>query len=1177
LRNFLTFVAVALVTALMVALVAPPFIDWSARREMVARAIAARIGAPVAISGAITLRALPTPFLRIAGVAIGPRGKPWLTGPQMRVELSFASLFGGRIRLNDISFDHPQLRLGPRFAPPAEGRLEFDHIRAEHAEIRFERIGAAPILLHDVNFDGSARSGRGPWRGAGDFAFGSGRASYQFATEALSGDALPLKAGVDAGTNHAEFEGRLVVSDAPRLEGSATFSGAAPAPGGGIWPWRLAGRLAASGDEARLTDADAQLGEEARALEAHGLLSLAVGQKPEIDADLTAKTLNIDALLRKDKETFAPPARAAAAFAALVSRAFGRDGALAKFSLKLRGETAYLGARPLAAPSLALSGEAGAPVRIKLASGLPGSGRVALNGALELAPAPIFRGRGQGSVGDFASLAAWVGEGDRALASRLTALGAALPQGDISASGEVELSPEGYAVRGLALNVGTSRFDGGVVYRLPRAAQTGRLYLDLASDVLDIEAAPNVEAGLAWLGASDLDFRLKADALRVARVGLASVRGGSLELRATKQGAKFTLEKLSLADLGGASIDAEGESSPSGRWARVQLDAARLDDFAALLARAAPGPLTAWLLQRAGDLGAAKANFEARRDGPPLDGPFPLDFLKADGTVAGSRFGLTLSRAPAPVDAVSADATLDAPDAGALLRKLGLKVAPGPAGRAELSVSGTGKWDRGFDGKGRLAFAGANVAWSGAFRPQDPGTWISGPLTLKSADLFPALAALGFARAGLGGTAPADLSASLEAGADGARLAGLKGALAGSRVAGELAWSRLAGDAATPAISGALDLDRASLGGLLSLVLGKPAPARTGAIWPEAKFGMGLLTAPSAQVGLKVGALDLGVAGVGRGVAGRLRLDRDRLALDEASALVNGGEVKGRFDLRRDKGQATATGALALKGVLVERAGLSGRIDAKLDFVGAGDSAAALVGGLAGTGALSVGEAKIPRLDPLALARVLPKIEQAGGPPPEQKKLEGLLGAELDKGALQLAGARGALALASGALRFGPLDAPGGALRLSGAFNLSDLALSLDAVETSAKVGRFWSGPPPTVEITQKGADASGRKIDAAMLAAGLASEAIARESDRIENFEADVRERAMFNRKRKAEAFMARREAEIAAFLEARERQRLMDHYLGPYTQWAASHGAPPPPPGRNEPRPSGKNAAGL
>ncbi len=79
------------------------------------------------------------------------------------------------------------------------------------------------------------------------------------------------------------------------------------------------------------------------------------------------------------------------------------------------------------------------------------------------------------------------------------------------------------------------------------------------------------------------------------------------------------------------------------------------------------------------------------------------------------------------------------------------------------------------------------------------------------------------------------------------------------------------------------------------------------------------------------------------------------------------------------------------------------------------------------------------------------------------------------------------------------------------------------------------------------------------MLAAGLAAEAIARESDRIENFEADVRERAMFNRKRKAEEFMARREAEIAAYLAGQGAPAADGPYLGPYSSGPPR--APPPP----------------
>jgi septal ring factor EnvC (AmiA/AmiB activator) len=54
------------------------------------------------------------------------------------------------------------------------------------------------------------------------------------------------------------------------------------------------------------------------------------------------------------------------------------------------------------------------------------------------------------------------------------------------------------------------------------------------------------------------------------------------------------------------------------------------------------------------------------------------------------------------------------------------------------------------------------------------------------------------------------------------------------------------------------------------------------------------------------------------------------------------------------------------------------------------------------------------------------------------------------------------------------------------------------------------------------------RQIDVSALSAALAAQAIARESDRISTLEADIRERAFFNRRLKGERFMDRRQQEI-------------------------------------------------
>ena len=1159
-RNFLTFVAIALVTALTVALVVPPLIDWSARREMVARAVAARIGEPVRIDGAIILRLLPVPYLDAANVAIGPAEAPGIVSPQMRVEFGIGALFGGRIRLEELSFERPSLRLGPQFASPAEGPLEFGRVVIHHAELRVEREGAAPILLHDFSFQGSARSARGPWRAEGDFAAGDSRVSYQAVTEPVTGDNLPIKLSVDSGAARADLDGALALGETPSFAGAVTISGTLDALQGEPWRWRIAGQAQTLGDTIRLERADLRLGDGARELQAQGGLSLRLGEQPALNADLKSKTLNFDALLRNKDETSAPPSRAVAAFTALAARA----PQLSTLSVRLESGAAYLGARALEAPKLNVETDPNGAIRLKLETGLPGDGRIALDGAIEPGPAPVFRGHADARLAAFDPLVAWIAEGDADLSARLAGLSAALPPGDVAASGDIEVSREGASARRMKLSFGATRLTGGAVYALPAADKPGRLFLDLGADTLDIAQAPNVEAGLAWLGPNDLDFRLKAAALKVERVGLASANGGALTLLAKKEGTKFSLEKLAIADLGGASLEVEGETSPSGRWTRVSLDAARLGDFATLVARAAPGPATRWFVQHADALSPAKATFEARRDGPPLPGAFGLDFLKADGVLAGARFGLTVSHVPAPVDAISAQANLDAPDAGAMLRKIGAAIPFGPPGRAEVSLSGTGLWESGFEGKARLALAGSVLTLAGAVHPAGNFMTLTGPLTLKSPDVFPALAALGFGASGLGVAASADLSADLEAGASGGKLARLAGTAAGAKVSGEIAVTPEAAldPLAAPApatLSGRLDLDRANGATLVSLLLGRPGPARPGSLWPETKFGPALLAPPSADLALKIDAFDLGYA-VGHSASARLRLNRDRLALDDLAMMLNGGQASGKLELRRDKTQATASGAFSWQGIALEKPGLRGHFDGTLDFAGVGETTAGLLANLAGTGRIKASGATIPRLDPEGFARALGRIEQAAGAPPETRRLEAQIAGELDRAPMTLTDAEGAVALNAGTLRFGPFAAPAhdGSARVAVSLGLLDLTLGIEANFTDTKVGPFWSGPAPSVTASAKsGLDAAPgpRRIEATLLSAGLAAEAVARESDRIANFEADMRERAMFNRKYKADRFLTRRAAEIEAFEMEQEKRRLMDEYRKAFEAWAGSH----------------------
>jgi hypothetical protein len=117
-------------------------------------------------------------------------------------------------------------------------------------------------------------------------------------------------------------------------------------------------------------------------------------------------------------------------------------------------------------------------------------------------------------------------------------------------------------------------------------------------------------------------------------------------------------------------------------------------------------------------------------------------------------------------------------------------------------------------------------------------------------------------------------------------------------------------------------------------------------------------------------------------------------------------------------------------------------------------------------------------------------------------------------------------------LKFGPIAVPRdkGEAELSAKLDLRTLAVEtrLDVTSPSDKL-KFWSGPPPSATIVVEDAlEAPKRQLDVGSLSAGLATQAIARETDRIANLEADIRERAFFNRRLKGERFMDKRAAEI-------------------------------------------------
>lgn len=1233
-RILLTLIALALVAVLSAALLAPLFIDWPLHRVQIEGELSEVLGARVVVSGPIDIGFLPTPYIQVENVKISDGNgddAAAFTCDRLRLEASLASLPSGRAHFTLARLDHPVVTLargaGGSVRPPQwRFKARADRVSLDRVVVTDGRLrvlgGEAALDVAGLDIDATAASLVGPYRGSGRVgASGAARAEFRFATGALANAALPVKLEIDeaAGLPSGVFDGLVTLTpnsadDGVDLaySGSGAVSGVAPmGDSEPPAPWSVVGALRADFSAANLDNLVARFGPDERALEASGAARLEMGAHAGLTADLKAKELNVDALLRRDGEDFASPARALAVLGNLLSPLKVGAGAPLALRLAFATPTVIVGAQTLSDVSLNATAVRGAPIEGELALGLPGDSTLRLSGALELGSAAQFKGQLEANLGDFAQLRDWASKDEPDVAQRLSALQSAFPYRKASAKGDVEISAVGFSARNLQFVVDRTALSGAMAFTRPLGEERGRLFMDLRGDALDVDALPNLSASADLVGDIDLSVALEAAKLRVARVGEAAIDSGSLSLKVTKSGSEFSLDRFSVAGLGGAAIEARGASGSQGRWLSVQLNTDKLRDFAAMIGRVAPGPLSRSLMQRAGALSPAKATFEARGAGARPNGGGVFDSVRAQGSAGQTQFAFKAERSPETGGGVAATLTLDAAEGGALLRQFGVGASSVSSGRARIDASANGWWDTGFDAHVEASLAGANLAWRGRLKPEASGddTPLFGAATMKADNVMPLLVALG-----LGGPAaamiPVDLAADLVVRGADVRLPRLIGTVAGAKISGQLNWRpavepgpdasidadvalarSIAGETPTasrPQIDGELVLDRASLAALLSLPLGAQQATKPGAKWSDARFGSPLLDPPAVDVRLTIGALDIADGLQGRAASARMKTEKGRFDIAELAMDVAGGRAAGQVTIRRDGPVATLEGQASFDPTPVDRASVRGRLGAALAFASTGQSASALVAGMVGEGQVQTSGLAIPRLDPGALARVIAKAQMPDARI-DETNVTHALGLEFDKQAMDLPDGAMPAVMSAGVVHIGPYrsSAAGGSATASGDFDLRTQELTIRAAFAAADGGKFWSGPPPSIAVTLSGpVDAPTRQIDASALVAGLAAQAIARESDRIASLEADIRERAYFNRRLKAEQFMRQREAELAAFAaeQARikseeDRKRVEDELLkaSEAQEKAATPVAPPVGPPKPAPEPLDPTASGI
>ena len=235
------------------------------------------------------------------------------------------------------------------------------------------------------------------------------------------------------------------------------------------------------------------------------------------------------------------------------------------------------------------------------------------------------------------------------------------------------------------------------------------------------------------------------------------------------------------------------------------------------------------------------------------------------------------------------------------------------------------------------------------------------------------------------------------------------------------------------------------------------------------------------------------------------------------------GEWRGALALKRQGSLASFSSRTQWNGVdlaaLLPQSGLTGRATMTLDLGASGESVAAMIVSLSGGGRARVEGGGMARLD---ARRVLPLIASAdqGRDAPNPNALRDLVSTALDGGALSVDPFDTTLGVSNGVMRIGPATTQG-AFSQGQALAIYDLKTSrLDARVTLQGTGSSdWTAPPQwSVQWRSLPNGAIARDIDVSTLANLLTTRYVARELQRIEAEEADLRERNFFIRRMRSE-----------------------------------------------------------
>ena len=1056
LNRLFVIVGFLVILAIGGAFVIPRFITWSDYRPRLEAMAAQAFGAPVEITGDISLTLLPQPQLVFTKVRVGPEASPAMEVEKVEAEFSLFDFLSDRYKVTRLELEQPVVNI----AIGADGRVDSGFTLAPEAEQTNVSIANAEIVggriqLVDARskqtYLAEAISGelrldaiKGPFAFQGNGTLDGATFAMRVSTGKLDeagATTLSLYLQPDDRSFTLETSGSLQTGAAPKYTGDLRYRRPPPRPmdgeivDAGRGDLVLEGKVEAAADRVLLSEYTLLPDENRGATRLLGAAELKLGEGMAFNAIVSGGVIALpprDAtkeltdppyeLVRLLGETPLPPIPS-------IPGTIGLDIT----ELNLRGVS-------LRELRLDAATDAKSWTIEKFGASLPGGTKLGLTGDLGVVDGhPIFAG---GVTVSSQQL------------DRLAALWRKAPEGNPlfnmegSLAADVALSSDT-----LTLSAGTftvaginQGFDAAIGFGAQRELKLDMHFTTLGQEESDAIAAllPDL-TGNGSFGATFPKGSVNLSASKAVLFGLA---GSDLAASANWEGGVLELSKLQAGDLGGATIDAK--LTAFGTLAKPELSgngSVKISDgapiVASLLGNIGTPPAIAEFLHR-----SLPATLDIQLDPPSGDGGQSLNATGRLGTADTkivAQLGGGIANALAAPIATTIELTSESP---ALMNaQLGLGDTSILDDRTPLHLTATveGTPSNSYEVHARLEGGADHIAFDGNVVPGD-FTRISGDGGIELALSDPAVLAEIAGANGVYVPAVEGKAHVRFTGLDSVALTEIDAAGA----TGELAMTRRDG---TGTFGGALKVASLDALGLLPILAGPSGTVAGTGLWPEGPIDIGNAPRTSeGRVDVEVAELTAGGRAFLSDAKFGLDWDAQSISLRDLSGTSEGGtltldakvccsnpalpakQISGRLTLNDVPLDVVAPGAIA--------AGLDGKLTASAAFDGTGETMAAAVRAMTGTGSYTISDFSAERFDPQAF-NSLGALTDIVDMTPEALTLAA--NEQLAKGPFASNMFTGSFTIAGGTLRSPNLAIAGSGARIFGGGNLQLADLTLDA------------------------------------------------------------------------------------------------------------------------------------